>query len=384
MRTLTKICSFALSFSLLLGTTFTPLLVRAGFLSSVLGGDVYAETQAVDEQTNTSDVPKSTKNSQTLALLQSNVSPVSFLQGKKDSKEDSKKDDAKADSPIDLSVNIKILSDNALVPVARPLGSIGGIDFLESSSEGVSVYVVKKGDSISEIAEMFNVSVNTILWANDIKKGGTIKEGDVLFILPVSGVQHIVTKGETLGSIAKLYKVDVSAITNFNEIREGDKLAVGDEFIIPDAKMPSSTSSSSNSSGAQYYAASTLKNILGYFINPVPDFRRKSQGLHGPGRRGIDLAAPTGTKILASAGGQVLLARAGYNGGYGNMAIIEHPNGTKTLYAHMSKIATYTGASVLQREVIGYIGSTGRSTGPHLHFEVFNAKNPGADWSWAQ
>ena len=109
----------------------------------------------------------------------------------------------------------------------------------------------------------------------------------------------------------------------------------------------------------------------------------KTQGLHGPGKRGIDIGAPTGTPIYASASGTVLLARTGWNGGYGNMVIIQHPNGTKTLYGHMSKLGARTGANVSRGEVIGYVGSTGRSTGPHVHFEVFNARNPGADWSWA-
>ncbi|KKS58388.1 MAG: Peptidoglycan-binding LysM [Candidatus Nomurabacteria bacterium GW2011_GWF1_42_40] len=146
---------------------------------------------------------------------------------------------------------------------------------------------------------------------------------------------------------------------------------------MPTDDIPSSTPKKSNT------IQSTLKNIAGYFINPVPEFKRKSQGLHGPGMRGIDLAAPTGTRILASAPGTVIFARLGYNGGYGNMVTIQHPNGTKTLYAHMSRIATKVGARVERGELIGYVGSTGRSTGPHLHFEVFGARNPGADWSWA-
>lgn len=104
--------------------------------------------------------------------------------------------------------------------------------------------------------------------------------------------------------------------------------------------------------------------------------RRRSQGPHGPGGRGIDMAAPTGTPIVAAASGTVLLSKGGYSGGYGEMIVIQHANGTKTLYAHMSKRATTTGAKVSQGETIGYVGSTGRSTGPHLHFEVQGAKNP--------
>lgn len=310
-----------------------------------------------------------------MSLLQANVSSVSILEEKKTSKEKN------STAPVDVNVNI--VSDNALLPATGPRGVFDGTGSGEFNADDISVYVIRKGDSLSEIAKMFDVSVNTILWANDLKKGDKLKEGDTLFILPISGVKHIVTKGQTLASLAKLYKVDISTITSFNGISPDDKLTVGDELIIPDAEMPNDdTPAKSNSKN--YYATGTLKNIQGYFINPVPELKRKSQGLHGPGNRGIDLAAPTGTKIYASAPGKVLLARNGYNGGYGNMVIIEHPNGTKTLYGHMYKLGTRTGAQVERGEVIGYVGNTGRSTGPHLHFEVFNAKNPGSDWTWAK
>ncbi|MEK9182842.1 MAG: M23 family metallopeptidase [Patescibacteria group bacterium] len=331
-------------------------------------------------QTDTSTLLGSNNNSQTMALLEANVFSIS-----------TSKDQKSKDDEIDESVNVNIVSGNALVPMAGPvdvLRDVGGIDVLDASfDDEASVYVVRKGDSVSAVASMFGVSVDTILAGNDMKKGQKLVEGDVLFILPISGIEHTVVKGQTLQSIAKMYKVDIDDIVFYNDIDKDAKLAIGDRLIIPDGILldeGSTVSSKSGSQNAGYYATSTLRNATGYFINPVPNFKRKSQGLHGPGRRGIDLAAPTGTPIYASASGIVLLARNGYNGGYGNMVIIQHPNGTKTLYAHMSKSATSTGANVAQGELIGYVGSTGRSTGPHLHFEVFNAKNPGADWSWKQ
>ncbi len=122
-----------------------------------------------------------------------------------------------------------------------------------------------------------------------------------------------------------------------------------------------------------------LKSLAGYFIDPVPGYRL-SQGIHD--NNAVDLAIGKGTPIHAAAAGRVLLARNGYNGGFGNVVIISHPNGTETLYAHQSKIATHTGDTVYQGQVIGYVGSTGHSTGPHLHFEVHGARNPGADGSW--
>jgi murein DD-endopeptidase MepM/ murein hydrolase activator NlpD len=94
--------------------------------------------------------------------------------------------------------------------------------------------------------------------------------------------------------------------------------------------------------------------------------------------------------MYASASGRVIATKTGCKvgrrtcgGGYGNFVIIQHSNNTKTLYAHMSKVGTYIGDEVRQGEIIGAVGNTGRSTGPHIHFEVFNAKNPGVDWSWA-
>lgn len=330
---------------------FVPIQAKAGFLSSILGNEVSAEI--VDSLTSAG----TSENSQNMSLLQAGVSPNSVLEDKTKS-----------------NVDINIISENALLPATSHLGLVNGNEDGDLFSDQISVYVIRKGDSISQIADMFGVSVNTILWANDMKKGDKLVEGDVLFILPISGLEHIITKGQTLNSIAKLYKADIVDIARFNGITEKTKLAVGDKIIVPGGELYNEESSQkSDSKGKEYQT----RNVAGYFINPVPAYARRSQGLHGPGNRGVDLAAPTGTPILASASGTVLLARKGWNGAYGNMIIINHPNGTKTLYAHLSKIATSTGDYVSQGEVIGYVGSTGRSTGPHLHFEVFNARNPG-------
>lgn len=390
MRTLPKIQksptgSILVFYLLLMGlfALFIPLRAQAGFFSSLLGDEAHAEV--------TEEV-QSSKNSQTMSLLQANVSSASIFQDPKASRPGGTNGAGKKDSQaneIDTSVNINIVSDNAILPVTGPLGASDGKDTVDSSSDQISVYVVRKGDSISAIAEMFGVSVNTILAANDMKKGDKLIEGDVLFILPISGLEHTVAKGQTIKSIAKLYKVDINDIAFYNGITPDAKLAIGDKLMIPGGEMadeggdkPAPNLASALARDKRYYETNPIQDIIGYFINPVPT-GRKTQGLHGPGHRGIDIGAPKGTLIYASAPGTVLIARAGWSGGYGNMAIIQHPNGTKTLYAHMTKLGTRTGAEVARGEVIGYVGSTGRSTGPHLHFEVFNAKNPGASWSWA-
>jgi len=348
---------------------FIPSQAKAGFLSAILGNDVYADTA-------NTGLTQSGQTSSTMELPQASVSSVSI---KKDKDSNSTSNDTSVDTSI---------SDNALQSSVGPMGVSDGTSTTDSSSVGTSVYVVRKGDSIAQIAKMFGVSVNTILWANDMKPGDKLNEGDVLFILPISGLEHTVTKGQTLESIAKLYKVDVSDIIQNNDVTADTKLAVGDILIIPNAQKSEENGKpiKNEDLGAiitkdkLYYEQHPVQNLAGYFIDPVPGYRL-SQGIHD--NNAVDLAITKGTPIHAAAAGRVLLARNGYNGGFGNVVIIDHPNGIQTLYAHQSKIVAHAGDEVSQGEVIGYVGSTGHSTGPHLHFEVHGAQNPGANDSWA-
>ena len=377
-----KIYSSILAFSLLFGAfllLFMPLEVKAGFFSSILGDEVYADTRIVEDI-------QSNKNSQTMALLQANVSSASIFQDKSDPKGSRQggtngagKNNSEA-SIIDPNANINILSDNALLPATSPLGvSVGVYDGTGSgdfSFDQVNVYVVRSGDTVGEVADMFGVTVDTILSANDMKKGDKLKEGDVLLILPFSGIEHTIIKGQTLQSIANLYKADVDEILLANDIDVDAKLVIGEKLMIPGADMLSETKPKSGSETVAKRSGlfSLMPSIIGYFKNPVPN-GRKSQGITSR-HRGVDIAAPIGTPIYATASGRILTAKMGWNGAYGNMVILQHPNGTRTLYAHMSKLNTTTGAQVSQGQVIGYVGSTGRSTGSHLHFEVLGAKNP--------
>lgn len=300
-------------------------------------------------------VSKAETNSQNIALLQANVSLLAIQNTNDD---------------------LNVISDDALMPLVGPAGVADGIDDEDFYSDQISVYVVRKDDSISKIADMFGVSVDTILSVNELKKGDKLKEGDVLLILPFSGIEHTVTQGQTLQSIASLYKIEIDEILLANDIEIDAKLAIGEKLMIPGADMLNETKPKSGSGsiikGSKSY--SSMPSIVGYFKNPVPNGKR-SRGMTSK-HRGVDIAAPTGTPIYASASGRVLTARIGWNGAFGNMIILQHSNGTRTLYAHMSRLNTTTGAQVSQGEIIGYVGSTGRSTGPHLHFEVLGAKNP--------
>jgi murein DD-endopeptidase MepM/ murein hydrolase activator NlpD len=226
---------------------------------------------------------------------------------------------------------------------------------------------------------MYDVSADTILSANDLPKGAKLKEGDVLLILPFSGVEHTVGKGDTLSGIAKKYDVPLDDILEANDLESGSKLSLGTKLMIPGATLSATAATAaapkrSPSGVPRFSGGGALVDATGYFVNPLPGAHRV-RGISSS-HRGVDLAAPTGTPIRAAAAGTVTFARTGYNGGYGGLTIISHPNGTQTLYAHQSRLGTSVGAHVEQGETIGYVGSTVHSTGPHLHIEVKGAKNP--------
>lgn len=262
---------------------------------------------------------------------------------------------------------ITIIQDSALLPDVGPAGTLANIE--EELSYQISVYVVREGDSLSQIAEMFNVSVNTIIWSNDIKRGDLIKPGETLAILPITGIRHIVKSGETLASIVKKYKGHMGEVLQYNDLEEGQLLSVGDIVTIPDGEIEAPK----YASAFAVVRGSRGPSYAGYYLRPLAGV--KSQGLHG--YNAVDIAAPSGSAIVASAAGQVILSKKyGWNGGYGKYIVIKHNNGTQTLYAHNSSNIVGQGQYVVKGQVIGYVGSTGKSTGSHLHFEIRGAKNP--------
>lgn len=265
--------------------------------------------------------------------------------------------------------DIIIVGDEALLSEMGPSGTTADIE--EGISDGIiSAYIVQKNDSISSIAKMFNVSVSTIEWANDLEKGEYIKEGQTLIILPISGVKYTIKSGDSLKSIVSKYKGDLEEVVQYNNLNTDSPLSVGETIIIPNGRVESSASSPKSSN----LKKGSTPSYAGYYIRPI-DGGRKSQGIHG--YNGVDIAAPVGTPIFASASGTVIISKGyGWNGGYGIYVVISHPNKTQTLYAHMVNNISHQGQYVKQGQIIGYVGSTGRSTGPHLHFEVRGAKNP--------
>ena len=232
-----------------------------------------------------------------------------------------------------------------------------------------------EGDTLSEIADMFDVSVNTIIWANNLSGIKDIHPGDTLIILPISGVKHTIIKGDTFKSLAKKYESDANEIAQYNGLDLSLPLEVGSVIIIPGGEIATVTKivKKSPARGSSTTYGGAIQN--GYYRNPLPG-AIFTQGIHG--WNGVDIGAVQGTPIYAAAGGTVIISRAngGWNGGFGNYVVITHNNGSQTLYAHMKSTIVSAGQSVSSGQTIGYVGSTGRSTGPHLHFEVRGAENP--------
>lgn len=280
--------------------------------------------------------------------------------------------------------DITFVDGSALLAQEGPSGTAADIENQPPTSQ-ISVYTVRSGDTLSDIAKMFQVSTNTIVWANDIQ-GGIIHPGETLIILPVTGIEHTVIKGETIAGLAKKYSSDAHDIAQYNDLADNAPLTVGQVVIIPNGELAAPLPSRSNSSVSQKirsiargtttepYLGGSGPAIAGYFSWPVSG-GVITQGLHG--WNAVDIGARSGTSIYASAPGVVIIARSGgWNGGYGSYVVIQHSNGTETLYAHMSRVLATPGQSVDRGDVIGKVGATGLATGPHLHFEVRGAANP--------
>jgi LysM repeat protein len=169
----------------------------------------------------------------------------------------------------DSSQHIPTVEHNALVSEIGPAGLVSDATAHKATSDQISVYVVREGDTLSQIAEMFNVTVNTIKWGNDLSSN-TLKAGEVLVILPISGVKHTVKKGDTADSLAKKYKGDVEEILAYNNLNKGDSLIVGSVVIIPDGEvLPAPSSTSGSGTRSPGHSSGGLKEYAGYYMRPV-------------------------------------------------------------------------------------------------------------------
>lgn len=241
--------------------------------------------------------------------------------------------------------------------------------------EGIVEYDIAPGDTLGGIAAQFNISLSTLAWENKLTAHSVLQIGQKLRILPVSGVSHKVKKGDSLARIAKLYGVKPEAIVSFNKVDDAH-LAVGAILIVPGGKqvrtaaLPSSQLAAPGIARGRYLGGTPPPSLLnageGMIWPTAVHYISQYFKLHHPG---IDIAGPVGTPIYAADNGTVVAA-GWNNGGYGNMILIDHNNGFMTRYGHSSQLLVEVSEHVSKGQVISLMGSTGRSTGSHLHFEV--------------
>lgn len=264
------------------------------------------------------------------------------------------------------------IQQNSILPYNTAVESL---DDITSEEHQVTAYTVQEGDVLSLIARDFGVSTNSLTWANNLTNANSIRVGQELKIPPVSGVIHTVKSGDTVSSLAQRYGADTDEIISFNGLSEDGKLSIGLDIVIPGGEIQAIPSSNTPVRLAQTVPFANLPKIVGYYFHPTGGLGRISQWIHG--RNGIDVANSCGTNIYAAADGVVSNALpSGWNGGYGNYVKISHPNGTSTLYAHMWTLSVSAGQSIAKGQKVGTMGTTGRSTGCHVHFEVHGAQNP--------
>ncbi len=288
--------------------------------------------------------------------------------------------------PVDLQLAAKAqplasAADETITRLALPHTIIP-----ERPRVGVFTYTVQAGDTVFGISESFGVTPYTIYWANSETLNDNphmLQIGMKLHILPIDGVYHTVSEGETLEGIAEEYGVEPEAINNeWNQLEWGKPLPAGTRLVIPGGErefvvwqLPKYTSSGIQGGGNAGLCAGPFSGGVigsGFFAWPVSGRRISGwvfRDPRNPAHGGVDFGLSTGDPIFAADNGVIVYA--GWNTwGYGNLVVIDHGNGWQTWYAHLSQVNVYCGQAVWQGNVIGLGGSTGRSTGPHLHFEI--------------
>lgn len=265
--------------------------------------------------------------------------------------------------------DLKIIQDNFIYGIATPrvlttqiLGSImGGAEQDEDRKEIID-YDAEIGDTLESIAKKFNISLTTLLLANDLSKNSTLKVGQSLVIPPLDGMLYAVKVGDTISDIAKKYKSSADKIIAFNDLKNEGDIFVNDLIFLPGGQTPP----------RPVLPATQIPIADSFFIYPTEGII--TQGPHGFLGRGVDVANKCGTPVYAAAPGVV--QRAQFNARYGNFITISHYNGTSSYYGHEQTVLVKPGETVTAGQMIGLMGKTGREViGCNLHFEIRGARN---------
>jgi murein DD-endopeptidase MepM/ murein hydrolase activator NlpD len=304
-------------------------------------------------------------NSQTVPLLMASISP------------DPDADKGGPEIYIDDS-GVAIISETGI------LSLLPG-EYVSATGKEESIYIVRPGDTLSHISELFSLKTETIRWRNGLGAKEYIRAGQDLKIPPADGVYHKVKSGDTLGAISEKYKSNTSSVKTYNGIIDVSSLKIGQEIFVPGGKSSVPPTSGTNPSRVRVLAnvpSQIPASSLGDWMWPVnggvvtqgygsTSFAKRSGYYAGNNHGGVDIGAARGTAIVAAKSGVVTMSQWYF--GYGNLVEIKHNDGTFTRYGHNTSNSVSKGQKVVQGQVIAKLGSTGRSTGPHLHFEIRNS-----------
>lgn len=262
----------------------------------------------------------------------------------------------------------EIMTTEGLAALVKP--GLASTTIGNRPREQVEYYIVREGDTVSAIAEKFNLTTNTLLWENKLGPRDYIKPGDKLTILPLSGISHQIKKGDTLEKVAQRYSVNIDAIIEYNQLVDASAIEIDQILIIPNGEMPAPPKPKIQPSSIRYalFDIPASAAISGTKLQ-WPTTGRKISQYYKWRHLAIDISGNYSSPVYASDDGRVELAGSNQRG-YGLQVVINHGNGIKTRYAHESKIFVKVGDSVKRGQTIGMIGCTGWCTGAHVHFEV--------------
>jgi len=274
---------------------------------------------------------------------------------------------------IYIVVCLITLLGSSFRPMPGPNFAKGSIDSFGSSPEAAateasaedsglyySVYQVQKGDTISDIANSFDISVDTILSANAIQSARSLRPSQLLKIPNISGIIYTAKAGDTVDSIAQKYEISADRLIETNGLltKELDK---GKTLFLPDAKLPTAV--------LREISGDLFRWPVRGIITSWYSWRRDPFSGRNTFHNGLDIGVPMGTPIGAAMEGTV--SETGYSPIMGKYVILSHSGGWRTLYAHMSSISVQEGQYLSRGGRLGFSGNTGYSTGPHVHFTVY-------------
>lgn len=222
-------------------------------------------------------------------------------------------------------------------------------------------YIIEEGDNLTVISRKIGANLDTLVSVNKISNANRLRPGQKIIVPNRNGLLYTMKKGESIEDVTERYDVSLKRVLTFNKIYDASNIEEGDDIFLPGAKY--TLDERIDKFGQMFSLPTTItriSSVFGYRVHPITGVRTKHMGVDIPGR--------LNTPVYASRKGKVIFA--GYSGGYGNLVIVRHDKGYTTYYGHLNSITTKAGANVGVGVMIGRMGSTGRSTGSHLHFEV--------------